>query len=89
MPAIGFSVTRSAIVRPSSFGEPAAARTIIRMGPAEASQFSNLLTPGQTIAAQGWALNTAYGKVVDAQTINPAPAQAPTPPMSPVPPPPR
>jgi hypothetical protein len=56
--------------------------TNIRMGPAEASQFSNLLTPGQTITAQGWALNTAYGQVVDAQTVSPvsAPTATPQPP---------
>jgi hypothetical protein len=57
--------------------------TIIRMGPVEASQVSNLLTPGQMITAQGWGLNTAYGQVVDAQTVSPSPAQAPLPPPAP------
>jgi hypothetical protein len=51
--------------------------------PPEASQVSNPLTRGQMINALGWALNTACGQVVDAQTVNPALAQMPPPPPAP------
>jgi hypothetical protein len=59
--------------------------TIVRQPPLTAYQSSNLLAPGQTIALQGWALATPYGRVVDAQVIGPAAAQmtsvAPPPPL--------
>jgi hypothetical protein len=43
--------------------------TIVRIGPREAYQVASLLSPGQTLAAQGWGLTTAYGRVVDAQAV--------------------
>jgi hypothetical protein len=61
--------------------------TIVRMPPPEAAQFSNLLAPGQTISVQGWALDTSYGRVVDAQTVGPASAQMTAPPTVPFAPP--
>jgi hypothetical protein len=63
--------------------------TIVRMPPREAYQFASLLTPGQMLTVQGWALSTSYGRVVDAWTVGPASAQA-APPVAPfAPPPPR
>jgi hypothetical protein len=46
--------------------------TILRMPPHVAYQFATLLVPGQTVAAQGWGLNTAYGRVLDVQTVGPS-----------------
>jgi len=46
--------------------------TIVRVPPPAAYQSASLLAPGQTISVQGWALSTAYGRVVDAQAIGPA-----------------
>jgi hypothetical protein len=46
--------------------------TIVRVPPPAAYQWASLLAPGQTISVQGWALSTAYGRVVDAQAIGPA-----------------
>jgi hypothetical protein len=43
---------------------------------------------GQMVTVQGWALNTSYGRVVDAQAIGPASAQMTVPPVAPVAPPP-
>jgi hypothetical protein len=62
--------------------------TIVRMPPREAYQFASLLTPGQIVTVQGWALNTSYGRVVDAQAIGPASAQMTAPPVAPLAPPP-
>jgi hypothetical protein len=60
--------------------------TIIRLPAPAAYQAASLLAPGQTVAAQGWELSTAYGSVVDAQAIGPTPTQmrpiAPPPPRS-------
>jgi len=58
------------------------------MPPREAYQFASLLTPGQMVIVQGWALNTSYGRVVDAQAIGPASAQMTAPPVAPFAPPP-
>jgi len=63
--------------------------TIVRMPLREAYQFASLLTPGQMVTVQGWALNTSYGRVVDAQAIGPASAQMTAPPVAPFAPPPR
>lgn len=49
--------------------------TIVRLPPPTAYQWASLLAPGQMIAAQGWGLTTAYGRVVDAQAVGPAVAQ--------------
>ncbi len=62
--------------------------TIVRMPLREAYQFASLLTPGQMVTVQGWALNTSYGRVVDAQAIGPASAQMTAPPVAPLAPPP-
>jgi hypothetical protein len=62
--------------------------TIVRMPPREAYQFGGLLTPGQMVIVQGFALNTSYGRVIDAQAIGPASAQMTAPPVAPVAPPP-
>jgi len=59
--------------------------TIVRVPPREAYQFASLLTPGQTVTVQGFALNTTYGRVIDAWTVSPASAPIALPP----PPPPR
>jgi hypothetical protein len=48
--------------------------TIVRLPPPTAYQSASLLAPGQTITVQGWGLSTAYGRVIDAQAISPAPA---------------
>jgi hypothetical protein len=65
--------------------------TTVRIGPREAYQVASLLTPGQILAVQGWALTTAYGRVIDAQAVGPSPNQltqvAPPPPQGPAPPP--
>jgi hypothetical protein len=62
--------------------------TIVRMPPREAYQFASLLAPGQTVTVQGWALNTSYGRVVEAWSVGPAPAQMSAPPIAPLAPPP-
>jgi hypothetical protein len=62
--------------------------TIVRMPPREAYQFASLLAPGQMITVQGWALNTSYGRVVDAWSVGPASAQMTAPPIAPLAPPP-
>lgn len=66
--------------------------TILRMPPHVAYQVAALLVPGQSIAAQGWGLNTAYGRVIDVQTIGASAAQmtplTPQPGAVPPPPPP-
>jgi hypothetical protein len=49
--------------------------TILRMPPHVAYQLASLLAPGQSIAAQGWQLDTAYGRVVEVQTIGASAAQ--------------
>ena len=65
--------------------------TTVRIGPREAYQVASLLTAGQILTVQGWALTTAYGKVIDAQAVGPSPNQltqvAPPPPQGPAPPP--
>jgi len=59
--------------------------TIVRIGPREAYQLTSLLSPGQTLAVQGWLLTTVYGKVIDAQAVGPSSNQltqvAPPPPL--------
>jgi hypothetical protein len=76
--------------------------TILRMPPHIAYQYATLLVPGQNVAAQGWGLNTAYGRVIDVQVVGPptaqlnqsspqpgafaAPGPVPPPPGSPLPP---
>jgi len=59
--------------------------TIVRLPPPAADQAASLLAPGQAVSVQGWELSTAYGRVIDAQTISPASAQTTT--ASPPPPP--
>jgi hypothetical protein len=49
--------------------------TVLRMPPHVAYQLASLLAPGQSIAAQGWELDTAYGRVVDVQAIGASAAQ--------------
>jgi hypothetical protein len=49
--------------------------TVLRMPPHVAYQLASLLAPGQSIAVQGWGLNTAYGRVIDVQTIGSSAAQ--------------
>jgi hypothetical protein len=65
--------------------------TTVRIGPREAYQVASVLTPGQILTVQGWALTTAYGRVIDAQAVGPSPNQltqvAPRPPQGPAPPP--
>jgi hypothetical protein len=61
--------------------------TIVRVPPHEAYQFASLLAPGQMVTVQGWALDTSYGRVVDAWTVGPASAQLPAPLSAPPPPP--
>lgn len=61
--------------------------TIVRMPPREAYQFASLLAPGQMVTVQGWVLATSYGRVVDAWTMGPAPAQMTAPPVAPLAPP--
>ena len=57
----------------------------------KAYQVATLLTPGQILTVQGWALTTAYGRVIDTQAVGPSPNQltqvAPRPPQGPAPPP--
>lgn len=45
--------------------------TIVRIGPGEAYQIASLLSPGHSLAVQGWGLTTPYGKVVDVQAVGP------------------
>jgi hypothetical protein len=45
-----------------------------------AYQASGLLTPGQMVVAQGWLLSTAYGRVLEAQSLPAAPGQPGGPP---------
>ena len=65
--------------------------TTVRIAPREAYQVASLLTPGQILTVQGWALTTAYGRVIDAQAVGPSPNQqtqvAPRPSQGPAPPP--
>jgi hypothetical protein len=49
--------------------------TILRLPPPEAARLAALLTPGQTIVAQGDGLTTAMGRVVDVQAIGSSQAQ--------------
>lgn len=60
--------------------------TILRLPPPEAARSAGLLVPGQTITTQGFALGTAYGRVIDAQTVERAPAATPAYPAPPRPP---
>ena len=46
--------------------------TVLRMPPHIAYQFATLLAPGRTVAAQGWGLNTAFGRVIDVQSVGPS-----------------
>jgi hypothetical protein len=62
--------------------------TIVRMPPREAYQFASLLAPGQMVTVQGWALNTPYGRVVDAWTASTQMTAPPIAPFAPPPPPP-
>lgn len=64
--------------------------TVLRMPPHIAYQVAALLTPGQTIAVQGWGLNTPYGRVIDVQAVGASSAQLAAPAWQPgaVPPPP-
>jgi hypothetical protein len=62
--------------------------TIVRMPPREAYQFASLLAPGQMVTVQGWALNTSYGRVIDAQAVGPASTQMNVLPVAPIAPPP-
>jgi hypothetical protein len=62
--------------------------TIVRMPPREAYQFASLLTPGQMVTVQGFALNTSHERVIDAQAIGSASAQMTAPPVAPLGPPP-
>ena len=60
----------------------------MRLPPPEAERFTALLSPGQIIAAQGYGLTTALGRVVEVQAIGPSPSQlsqiqAPQPPPGP------
>ena len=62
--------------------------TILRLPPPAAERFTALLSPGQIIAAQGYGLTTALGRVVEVQAIGPSPSQlsqiqAPQPPPGP------
>lgn len=49
--------------------------TILRLPPPEAERFATQLAPGQTVTAQGEAITTPMGHVVDVQAIGPSPAQ--------------
>jgi hypothetical protein len=49
--------------------------TVLRMPPHIAYQFATLLVPGQTVAVQRWGLSTAYGRVIDVQSVGPSTAQ--------------
>jgi hypothetical protein len=49
--------------------------TILRLPPPEAQRFATLLTPGQSINAQGNGLITPLGRVIDVQTIGQAGTQ--------------
>jgi hypothetical protein len=49
--------------------------TIVRLPPPTAYQSASLLATRQTIVVQGWALNTPFGRVVDAQAIGPTSEQ--------------
>ena len=51
----------------------------IRLPPPTANRFASLLTSGRTITLQGWALDTPYGRVIDAQEIDSAPLPPPPP----------
>jgi hypothetical protein len=59
--------------------------TVLRMPPHVASQFASLLVPGQSVAVQGWMLNTAFGRVIAVEAIGASPAQMTT--AAPPPPP--
>jgi hypothetical protein len=49
--------------------------TILRLPPPEAERFAAQLAPGQSITAQGDAVITPMGRVLDVQAIGPAPNQ--------------
>jgi len=49
--------------------------TILRLPPPEAERRSSMLSPGQTIAAQGDGLVTPMGRVIEIQAIGPSQAQ--------------
>jgi hypothetical protein len=49
--------------------------TILRLPPPEAERFAPQLAPGQTVTAQGDAITTPMGRVVDVQAIGPSPTQ--------------
>lgn len=59
--------------------------SIVRLPPPSAYQIASLLSAGQMLAVQGWGLTTAYGRVIDAQSVGPSPSQltqvAPPPPL--------
>jgi hypothetical protein len=59
--------------------------TVLRMPPHVASQFASRLVPGQSIAVQGWMLNTAFGRVIAVEAIGASPSQMTT--AAPLPPP--
>lgn len=46
--------------------------TIVRVGPREAYFVGSVLSPGATLAVQGWALTTPYGRVIEAQAVGPS-----------------
>jgi hypothetical protein len=60
--------------------------TIVRSPPPTIHEAASLLAPGQAVSIRGWELSTAYGRVIDAQTISPASAQTTTlsPPAPPI-----
>ncbi|KWV57623.1 hypothetical protein AS156_38585 [Bradyrhizobium macuxiense] len=49
--------------------------TILRLPPPEAERFVALLAPGQAVTAQGDAITTPMGRVLDVQSIGPSPTQ--------------
>ncbi|OKO81391.1 hypothetical protein AC628_07120 [Bradyrhizobium sp. NAS96.2] len=49
--------------------------TILRLPPPEAERFTAFLAPSQPITAQGDALTTPMGRVIDVQAIGPSPTQ--------------
>jgi hypothetical protein len=44
--------------------------TLLHVPPHLAFQSASLFAPGQSIAVQGWALDTPYGRVVEVQTMS-------------------
>ena len=49
--------------------------TTVRLPPPSAWQVASLLNAGQVLAVQGWGLTTAYGRVIDAQSVGPSAGQ--------------